>query len=79
MRPADESARGTIGVGRHAAGVYDDQISDTRRGFGQTGGAQAGVERFSIGAGGAASEVFDVIPRHDFSLEQIQSFREMER
>jgi hypothetical protein len=68
MRAADKGACGAVGFGGYAAGIHDHYIGGGGRSLDETGGAQTATDRFAIGAGGPASEMFDVKFRHISSL-----------
>lgn len=58
-----------VGLGGHAAGVYDHHVSFRMVLHAMLpGGAQPFAHRLAIGASGAATEVLDVKAGHDFSL-----------
>src|SRR6266567_3707430 len=76
MGAANESARGTVGLGRYAAGVDDDHIGGCGLLLVQACHAQAVADCFSVGARGAATEVLDMEPTgHLFSLRAMESAR----
>lgn len=60
MGAANKGSGGAVGLGGDAAGVDDDHISSGGAFFGKAGGTERVVDGFAIGAGGAATEMFDV-------------------
>ena len=68
---ADICASFAIGFGGDAAGVDDDHVGFGCMAFGGSGVAKKSGYRFSVGTGGAATEVFDVEGgRHRVSLTE---------
>jgi hypothetical protein len=66
MCAADERARGTIGLRRHAARVHDDYIGS--QGLKLAHRAQISCDGLAIGAGRPATEVLYVKCGHSSSL-----------
>jgi hypothetical protein len=62
---ADESARLAVRFRGDAAGVYNDDIGDSRISGGRESAvAQVGRDGLAIGTAGAAAKVFDVVFCH---------------
>ena len=57
---SDKGSRRAISLCRNTAGVDDHHIGGRWLRFGEPGGAKALSHRLTIGAGGAAAEIFDV-------------------
>ena len=61
----DEGAGLTVGFGGHAAGIYNDNMGSGRlEGGFESAAAQVGSDGLTVGAAGAAAEVFHMIFCH---------------
>lgn len=62
---ADEGAGGAVGFGGDAAGIHNDQVGGGGALLIKAGQTQAVADGFAIGARSPASEMFDMIVRHE--------------
>ncbi len=57
---ADVGASGAVGLCGDGAGIDEDQVSASGQRIGLTGRGERGADGLGIGAGGSATEIFDV-------------------